>query len=118
MCRLLALGGIVGDLFSWATFLTAVVPPIGGIIVADYYVVRAHSVFLRGHEMRFNAAALIALGVAVAATLFIWFYLLDIVTPLVGAPLAGFLYLALAAIAPDRLGVGLGRGSLGAEAVD
>ncbi|TCP88280.1 hypothetical protein C8J31_103133 [Rhizobium sp. PP-CC-2G-626] len=45
MCRSLALGGIVGDLFSWATFLTAVVPPIGGIIVADHYVVRAHSVF-------------------------------------------------------------------------
>ncbi|TCP88281.1 hypothetical protein C8J31_103134 [Rhizobium sp. PP-CC-2G-626] len=40
--------------------------------------------------MRFNAATLIALGVAVAATLFIWFYLLDIVTPLVGAPWQDF----------------------------
>lgn len=115
---LLALGGIVSSLFDWAMFLTAVVPPVGGIIVADYYVVRAHIGFSRGRDVRFNTAALIALGLSVVTALLIWRFLADYITPLVGAPLAGFVYLALATIAPNGLGVGLGKESLGAEAVD
>lgn len=115
---MLALSGTIGNLFDWATFLTAVVPPVGGIIVADYYVVRAHIGFSRARDVRFNAAALISLGISIVAALVIWRYFLNSVTPLVGAPLAGFLYLILAAVAPNELGVGLGRGTLGAEAVD
>lgn len=115
---LLALAGIVSNLYDWAMFLTAVVPPVGGIIVADYYVVRAHIGFSRARDVRFNAAALIALGLSVATSLVIWQFFSGHLPPLIGAPLAGFVYLGLAAVAPQGLGVRLGKESFGAEAVD
>ena len=115
---LLALGGMTGNLFDWATFLSAVVPPVGGILVADYYVLRTHIGFSRARNVRFNIAAMIALAVSIFVALLIWQYFMDYVTPLVGAPLAGFLYLVLAALAPNGLGAELGTESLGAEAVD
>ncbi|HWJ73954.1 MAG TPA: cytosine permease [Kaistia sp.] len=114
----LALAGAMDDVFAWATFLTAVVTPIGGILIADYYVVRTHIGFSRARNVGFNAAALIALVFGVAAALVARAFLMDEVTPLIGAPAAGLFYLALAALAPDTLGAWLGRDSLGAEAVD
>lgn len=115
---LLALAGAMDDVFAWATFLTAVVPPIGGIIVADYYVMRGHIGFSRGRDLRVNVAALIALAVAVGAALVIRSAYMAEITPLVGAPIAGLVYLALATFAPTSLGARLGRDSLGAEAID
>ncbi|GGC86523.1 cytosine permease [Chelatococcus reniformis] len=114
----LALGGVVDDVFDWGILLSAVVPPIGGIIVADYYVVRGHIGFSRARDVRCNAAALVALAAAVAIALVIRADFMGDMTPLVGAPVAGLLYLMLATLAPHSLGAGLGRGSLGAEAID
>lgn len=117
--------GIIGaadnlttDVFRWAPFLAAIVPPIGGIIIADYYVLRAHLGFSRARNLRFNGAALASLCFAVVASLYLWDLYPQIPTPLVGAPLAGVLYLILAKMAPTVLGAGVGAESLGAEAID
>jgi cytosine permease len=120
---MLALAGLTNRLSGWVMFLTAVAPPVGSIIVADYYVVRANIGFFRARDVRFNIAALIALGLSIVVSLIVWWYFSDFATPLIGAPLAGFLYLVLASLvlaslAPNEVGVGLSRESSGAEAVD
>jgi cytosine permease len=115
---MLALAGLTNRLSGWVMFLAAVAPPVGSIIVADYYVVRANIGFSRARDVRFNIAALIALGLSIVVSLIVWWYFSDFATPLIGAPLAGCLYLVLATLAPNELGVGLGRESSGAEAVD
>lgn len=114
----IGLSGALDDVFAWATFLTAVVTPIGGIIVADYYVLRVQVGFSRARAVDTNLAALAALALSVSVTLAVWFFMLGALSPLLGAPLGGLLYLALAGIAPRELGAGLGRDTLGAEAVE
>jgi cytosine permease len=115
---LIAASNVFSDVFSWILFIAAVVPPIGGIIVADYYVVRAHAGFSRARNIRVNVAALVSLCGAITVSLLIWQNYPDILTPLVGAPLSGILYLVLAALTPTWLGASEGTDSLGAEAID
>jgi cytosine permease len=115
---LIASSNVFSDVFSWILFIAAVVPPIGGIIVADYYVVRAHAGFSRAGNIRVNVAALVSLCGAITVSLFIWQNYPDILTPLVGTPLSAILYLLLAALAPSWMGASVGTDSLGAEAID
>ncbi len=115
---LAAFGGLIDNLFGWILFLGAVVPPVGGVIIADYYVIRVHQGFARGRDVRFNIAALWALGAGIAAALIVMFVRPDILAPLIGIPVAGLLYLALAHLAPRRLGVDFAHDNFGAEAID
>ena len=114
----MAAGNLVNDAFWWSLFVAAVIPPIGGIIVADYYVVRTHYGFSRGRNFRANIPALFALCVSIAVSLWLWKNYPDIITPLVGAPLAGVFYSMLVIVAPTSPGASPEAGSLGAEAVD
>lgn len=113
-----ALSNLVADVFDLAMFLVAMVPPIGGVILADYYVLRANTGFSRARSVRFNFAALLAVAIAIVTSFLAWRALPDIVTPLIGTPLAAVLYLLLAAVAPAMLGAGIGAERFGAEAID
>lgn len=114
----LAISNQVADVLRWVLFLVVVVPPIGGVILADYYVLRANSGFARTRSERFNLAALLAVAIAIATTFFASHALPDVAAPLIGGPLAAMTYLLLAAIAPAALGAGIGVEMLGAEAID
>ncbi|MBE2896172.1 cytosine permease [Pasteurellaceae bacterium HPA106] len=69
------LNGIVGTLCAlwlynnfvgWLTFLSAAIPPIGGILIADYLTRRkAYADFSSAHFVNINWAAIIAVGVGV-----------------------------------------------------
>ena len=112
---LLAASDILKDLFSWLLIIAAIVPPIGGIIVADYYVVRAHAGFSRAKNSQVNIASMIALTGGIAVSLFVWKNYPSALTPVIGAPFSGILYLVLM---PARLGAEIGTDTLGAEAID
>jgi cytosine permease len=52
--------GIIGNIVNWLILLGLIVPPIGGAIMADYYVVRGERGFGVRRNVRFNWAAIIA----------------------------------------------------------
>lgn len=114
----IAVSNQIADIFNWVMFLVAVVPPIGGVILADYYVLRANGGFSRARNGRVNHAALLAAAIAIAATFLTWRILPDAFSPLIGAPLAAVCYLVLAKIAPATLGADIGVERFGAEAID
>jgi cytosine permease len=115
---LLAANNGVGDASHWTLFLSAIVPPIGGVIVADYYVLRVRMGFSRKRVAPVNIAALIAMGAGIAVAFLCLQYAPGVIAPLIGAPFAGGLYLLLSRVAPGRLGTEVGGTSLGAEALD
>jgi cytosine permease len=115
---LLAANNGVGDASRWTLFLSATVPPCGGVIVADYYVLRVRMGFARKRVAPVNIAALIAMGAGIAVAFAGLQYDPGVIAPLIGAPAAGALYLLLSRFAPGRLGTEVGGTSLGAEALD
>ena len=114
---LLAVANAVGDVFGWALFLSAIVPPIGGVIVADYYVLRVRIGFSRFTAAPVNVAGLVAMAAGIAVAFLAREAAPGAITPLIGAPLAGGLYLVLARLAPSRTGADPAA-SDGAEALD
>lgn len=73
--------GIVGTLCAlwlynhfvgWLTFLSAAIPPIGGVIIADYLSRRhAYQNFEQAHFVNINWAAIVAVGIGVACGKFL-----------------------------------------------
>lgn len=73
--------GIVGTLCAlwlyhhfvgWLTFLSAAIPPIGGVIIADYLTRRAaYANFEQAHFVNINWAAIVAVGIGVACGKFL-----------------------------------------------
>jgi cytosine permease len=114
----IALSDAVGDVFKWVLFLVAVVPAIGGIVLADYYVLRANRGFSLARSTPVNLAAILALGIAISASLLSSFLYPAVPAPFIGTPLAAILYLIFASAAPVALGATLGAEALGAEAID
>ncbi|AQH03500.1 cytosine permease [Burkholderia sp. KK1] len=114
----LAVTNTVGDVSSWTLLLTALAAPIGGVIIADYYVLRVRVGFSRTRGAPVNAAALLAAAAGIAVSFACERLAPGAVTPLVSAPAAGCFYLLLARLAPHRLGADFGRVTAGAEALD
>lgn len=108
----------VKDVPSWTMLLTAIASPIGGVIVADYYVVRVRVGFSRSRVATVNLAALFATAVGILSALLSHRLIPGVITPLISAPAAGCIYLALSGIAAHRLGADLGGQTAGAEALD
>ncbi|WER50341.1 cytosine permease [Cupriavidus sp. WKF15] len=115
---LLAITNSVGDVSGWTLLLTAMASPIGGVIIADYYVVRVRAGFSRARTASVNMAALLATGAGMLVALLCHRLIPGVVTPLVSAPVAGCLYLVMSGIASRQLGADLGGQSAGAEALD
>ncbi|EIN02350.1 cytosine permease [Paraburkholderia hospita] len=114
----LAITDSVGDVSSWTLLLAAIASPIGGVIVADYYVLRVRVGFSRTRVAPVNLAALFATGAGMMVAFLCHRLIPGVVTPLISAPAAGCLYLVLSGIASHRLGADLGADSAGAEALD
>jgi cytosine permease len=114
----LAITHSVGDVSGWTLLLTAIASPIGGVIVADYYVVRVRVGFSRDRVAPVNLAALFATAAGMTVAFFFNSLTPGVITPLISAPAAGCLYLALSSIASRRLGADLSADSAGAEALD
>jgi cytosine permease len=108
--------GIIGDIVGWLILLGLLVPPIGGTIVADYYVIRAGIGFAVGRDRPVNWAAILATAIGVIIA-----YWVNVNYPqfLFGAAgiLSSFIvYVVLAKVAPAALGAELGRSATGAQA--
>jgi len=115
---LLAVTDTVGDVADWTLLLTAVAAPIGGVIVADYYVLRVRVGFSRTRGAPVNVAALTAAAAGMVVSFACNRLIPGAITPLISAPAAGCLYLVLANLASHRLGADLGAATVGAEALD
>ena len=73
--------GIIGTLCAlwlynnfvdWLTFLSAAIPPVGGVIIADYLTrSRAYQDFDKAHFVNINWAAIVAVGIGVACGKFL-----------------------------------------------
>lgn len=103
-----AMAGLLDDLTTWMLWLVVLVPPVGAVVIADYYLVRNQSGVRERRAAPVNAAALAAMaaGTLVGA--------LGMHSPeAMGFPVAGavvtlVVYPALAWAAPDLLGTRLG----------
>ncbi len=115
---LLAITDSVGNVSGWTLLLTAMASPIGGVIIADYYVMRVRVGFSRARVAPVNLAALLATGAGMLVALLCHRMIPGVITPLISAPAAGCLYLVMCGIASHRLGADLGGQSAGAEALD
>ena len=68
LCALWLYNNFVG----WLTFLSAAIPPVGGVIIADYLTRRhAYVNFEQAHFVNINWAAIVAVGVGVACGKFL-----------------------------------------------
>jgi cytosine permease len=110
--------GIIGNIVNWLILLGLIVPPIGGAIIADYYVIRGdREGFSRERQIDFNWAAIIAVIVGIIVG---WWVNQAYPTFLFGAAGIGssfVLYVVLAKLSPGALGAGVSSGRSGAEAV-
>ena len=52
--------GVIGNIVNWLILLGLIVPPIGGAIMADYYVIRGERGFGVKRNVQFNWAAIVA----------------------------------------------------------
>lgn len=111
--------GLIGNVTNWLILLGLVVPPIGGVIIADYFFVRgdAHGYGVARTE-QWNWAAIIAATAGIAVGWYVnqafpnfLFGAAGLATPLV-------LYPLLVSLAGDRLGARLSDQPTGAEAED
>lgn len=109
--------GLIGNIVNWLILLGLLVPPIGGAIIADYYVIRGNTNgFGRERESAVNWAAIIAVVVGVV---FGWWVNTTFPTFLFGV--AGIassfvVYVVLARLAAAPLGATVSERSSGAEA--
>lgn len=110
--------GLIDDLFGWMTTLAILVPPAGGIMIADYYVLRGHHGFAVARRKPVNYAAAAALVIGVASAGATSLYRADLFFPFVGVLFGGLSYLILAGLLPRALGLELAGDATGAEAVE
>jgi len=108
----------VGPLFDWIVVLSLVVPPLGAIMVADYYVARGHLGFAVSGYQRVNWAAILAYLSGVSAAVLIKHVQSDTFFPAAGMLAAMVSYTGLRWILPRTFGNRLVRLPTGAEAVD
>jgi cytosine permease len=109
--------GLVGNIVNWLILLGLLVPPIGGAIIADYYVIRGNTRgFGRERESAVNWAAIAAVVVGVV---FGWWVNANYPTFLFGvAGIASsfIVYVVLARVAAKPLGAEVSERASGAEA--
>jgi cytosine permease len=109
--------GIIGNIVSWLILLGLVVPPIGGAIIADYYVLRGNRVgFSQDRDTDFNWAAIIAVIVGIGFGYWVNQTYPTFLFGAAGIASSFIMYLLLAKAAPAALGAGISPRGTGAEA--
>jgi cytosine permease len=108
--------GLIGNIVGWLILLGLVVPPIGGAIIADYYLVRGDAAgYSRTRDVDFNWAAIIAVLVGIGVGWWVNKAYPNFLFGAAGIATSFVVYLVLAKMSPG-LGAGLSNRATGAEA--
>jgi len=109
--------GIIGNIVNWLILLGLIVPPIGGAIIADYYVVRGDSAgFSQDRDTDFNWAAIIAVIVGIAFGYWVNQTYPTFLFGVAGIASSFIVYVLLAKASPTALGADVSKRATGAEA--
>lgn len=109
--------GLIGNIVNWLILLGLVVPPIGGAIIADYYVVRGdREGFSRERDVDFNGAAIVAVLVGIAFGWWVNKTYPNFLFGVAGIASSFVVYAVLAKLSPQALGAQVSSRSSGAEA--
>jgi cytosine permease len=112
--------GLVSDMVPWLILLGLLVPPIGGVIIADYYFIRGDKKcgFSCGRDAKINWAAIIALIVGVIVAYYVNANYPKFLFGVAGIIASFVVYLVLVKIAGSELGADISTTPTGAEAID
>lgn len=109
--------GVIGNIVNWLILLGLIVPPIGGAIIADYYVVRGDRAgFSQDRDTDFNWAAIIAVVVGIGFGYWVNQTYPAFLFGVAGIASSFLIYVILAKAAPTMLGAGVSMRATGAEA--
>jgi cytosine permease len=109
--------GLIGNVVNYLILIGLIVPPIGGAIIADYYVIRGDKAgFSVDRETDFNWAAVIAVVVGILFGYWVNQTFPTFLFGLAGIVSSFVVYVVLAKLAPDSLGANLTGKPTGAEA--
>ena len=108
--------GFISDIVVWLLTIGLLVPPIGGAIIADYFVIRGDKGFAVERDAAVNWAAVIAIIVGVVLGYIVNERYPTFLFGITGLVSSFIVYVVLAKAAPDAMGAGLGETSTGAEA--
>lgn len=99
---MIAATGLISNLLVWMTILGVLVPPIGGVLIAEYYIVRSAEGYSSVDANSYNWPAL---GVAAVATVasYMWGeYVPNFPNAVIGVTVAFVLYAALAKVVRQK----------------
>lgn len=108
--------GFISNIVVWLITIGLIVPPIGGAIMADYYVVRGDKGFGVGRDAPVNWAAIVAVLVGVGLGYLVHVQYPTFLFGITGIVSSFIVYAVLAKAAPDSLGADLSTSKTGAEA--
>ena len=108
--------GFISNIVVWLLTIGLLVPPIGGTIIADYYVIRGEHGFRVGRDSAINWAAIIAVVIGVLLGYWVQVQYPNFLFGITGIVSSFVAYVVLAKLAPGPLGAGIGTSSTGAEA--
>lgn len=108
--------GFISNIVVWLLTIGLLVPPIGGTIIADYYVIRGEHGFRVGRDAAINWAAIIAVVIGVLLGYWVQVQYPNFLFGITGIVSSFVAYVVLAKLAPGPLGAGIGTSSTGAEA--
>ncbi len=108
--------GFISNIVVWLLTIGLLVPPIGGIIIADYYVMRREHGFRVGRDSAVNWAAIIAVVIGVLLGYWVQVQYPNFLFGITGIVSSFVAYVVLAKLAPGPLGAGIGTSPTGAEA--
>jgi cytosine permease len=109
--------GLIGNIVNWLILLGLVVPPIGGAIIADYYVLRGNQAgFGKMRTTRVNVAAIVAVIVGILFGYWVNQQFPTFLFGVAGIASSFVVYLVLAKASPDALGARVSATDSGAEA--
>ena len=108
--------GFISNIVVWLLTIGLLVPPIGGTIIADYYVIRGEHGFRVGRDSAINWAAIIAVVIGVLLGYWVQVQYPNFLFGITGIVSSFVAYVVLAKLAPGPLGAGIGTSPTGAEA--
>ena len=108
--------GMIGNIVNNLVFVGLIVPPIGGVILADYYMIRKDLGFGVRRIARFNWAAIIAATAGIVVGIFINNEFPNFLFGVAGIFTSFIIYVVLAKLAAVQLGADLSNQPSGAEA--
>ena len=107
--------GFISNIVVWLITIGLLVPPIGGTIIADYYVMRQEQGFRVGRDAVVNWAAILAVVIGVLLGYWVHVQYPNFLFGIAGIVSSFVAYVVLAKFAPGPLGAGIGTVATGAQ---